>query len=155
MLWHIAWFYTSDKYVDDEEEECPWAREDMRCRPGIGPALAGQQPSRCYRAAIPWQHAHKKRKKAMPSSLKALSIAWRIAYTRSYSISCLPSIVGSCMTSVALVVVVSRNRCCGGAAERRSAKIPSLEVRIRRQRCEQQQPHKTLVISGSGASNGA
>ena len=91
-----------------------------------------------------------KTKKAMPSS----PMRYRILLCISHSISCLPIV----MTSVALVVIDS-SRC--GVAMLRScgvpgfAKLSSPEVRFWRQRCRRQQPHKTLVNSGFGASDGA
>ena len=63
------------------------------------------------------------------------------------------------MTSAALALaLVGRNRCEGAAersAELRSAKISSPELRFGDSDSRQQRPYKTLVNSGSGASDGA
>ena len=59
------------------------------------------------------------------------------------------------MTSVALVVVKARCYDIAEFAEVRSAKIFSLKARFRDGDGRRQQPHKTLVNSGSGALDGA
>ena len=87
-------------------------------------------------------NAHKKRKKAIPSLL----MRYRIAYVHI----CIPltnSILHSprCHVDGLLVEQVRSSR---------NAKISSPEVGIWRQRCERQRLWKSLVNSGSGASDG-
>ena len=62
------------------------------------------------------------------------------------------------MTSVALAVVVANRSCCNVAEflrELRSAKISSPESGFGDSDGRQQRPHKILVNSGSGGSDGA